>query len=65
MATAIRIDKTIGDNSLLVGIADVTVKHRLSATNPTMKNVAVAALTAQPIRVTIPVPEIIRRNAIA
>ena len=62
VAVEVRMYETSGENSLLVGIPDVTVKHRLIATNSTMTNVAVAAPTAQPTRVTIPVPEIIKEG---
>jgi len=62
VAVEVRMYETSGENSLLVGIPDVTVKQRLTATNPTMTNVAVAAPTAQPARVTIPVPEIIKEG---
>lgn len=62
VAVEVRMYETTGENSLLVGIPDVTVKHRLSATNSAMTNVAVAAPTAQPARVTIPVPQQITTN---
>lgn len=62
VAVEVRMYETSGENSLLVGIPDVTVKHRLIATNSTMTNVAVAAPTAQPTRVTIPVPERIKEG---
>lgn len=62
VAVEVRVYETSGENSLLVGIPDVTVKHRPTATNPTMNNVAVAAPTPQPARVTIPVPETIKEG---
>ena len=62
VAVEVRIYETSGENSLLVGIPDVTVKHRMTATNSAMTNVAVAAPTAQPARVTIPVPETIKEG---
>ncbi|NEQ22682.1 MAG: DUF4058 family protein [Microcoleus sp. SIO2G3] len=62
VAVEVRMYETSGENSLLVGIPDVTVKQRLTATNSTMTNVAVATQTAQPTQVTIPVPEIIKEG---
>ena len=62
VAVEVRMYETSGENSLLVGIPAVTVKHRLTATNSTMTNVAVATQTAQPTQVTIPVPEIIKEG---
>jgi hypothetical protein len=62
VAVEVRMYETSGENSLLVGIPDVTVKQRLTATNSTMANVAVAAPTTQPARVTIPMPEIIKEG---
>ncbi|MEP0885949.1 DUF4058 family protein [Trichocoleus sp. ST-U3] len=65
VAVEVRMYETSGENSLLVGIPDVIVQRSLTATNPTnstMANVAVAAPTAQPAKVTIPVPEIIKEG---
>ncbi len=62
VAVEVRMYETSGENSLLVGIPDVTVKHRTTATNLAMTNVAVAAPTAKPARVTIPVPETIKEG---
>lgn len=62
VAVEVRMYETSGENSLLVGIPDVTVKHRPIATNQTMTNVAVVAPTTQPARVTVPVPEIIKEG---
>ncbi len=60
VAVEVRMYETSGENSLLVGIPDVTVKHRRTATNLTSTNVVVAVSSAQPARVTVPVPEIIK-----
>ena len=62
VAVEVRMYETSGENSLLVGIPDVTVKQRLTAKDSTMTNVAVATQTAQPTQVTIPVPEIIKEG---
>ncbi|MEG4145675.1 DUF4058 family protein [Microcoleus sp. Pol12B5] len=45
-----------GENSLLVGIPDVTVQHSPSQTNPTSSNVAVAAPPVKALKVRLPVP---------
>lgn len=60
VAVEVRMYETSGENSLLVGIPDVAVKRRMAATNSTMTNVAVP--TAQPTRVTVPVPETIKEG---
>jgi hypothetical protein len=62
VAVEVRMYETSGENSLLVGLPDVIVQRSLTATNPTRANVAVAAATAQPTRVTIPVPETIKEG---
>lgn len=62
VAVEVRMYETSGENSLLVGIPDVTVKHRRTATNLTNTNVVVAAPSAQPARVTGPVPELIKEG---
>jgi len=56
VAVEVRMYETNEDNSLLVGIPDVTIKSRPTATDAHNKNVAVAATKTEPIRVTIPVP---------
>jgi len=58
VAVEVRMYETTGEDSLLVGIPDVVVQRPLTETNPTTTNVAVAAPPAQPVTVTIPVPEI-------
>lgn len=55
-----QIYEVIGENPLLVGIPDVMV-HPTNATNLTT-NVAVLSAPAQPITVTVPIPETIRQG---
>ncbi|MFB2923696.1 MULTISPECIES: DUF4058 family protein [Aerosakkonema] len=57
VAVEVRMYETGGED-LLVGIPDVVVQSPLTETNPATTNVAVAAPPAQPVTVTIPVPEI-------
>ena len=56
-----RIYEVIGENPLLVGIPDVMVQRPLNATNSTT-NVAILSPPAQPITVTVPIPETIRQS---
>ncbi|MEG4959495.1 MULTISPECIES: DUF4058 family protein [unclassified Microcoleus] len=51
-----RVYELSGDNSLLVGIPDVTVQRSPSPTNPTSSNVAVAAPPVTALKVRLPVP---------
>ena len=51
-----RVYELSGENSLLVGIPDVTVQRAPSQTNPTSSNVAVAALPVTALKVRLPVP---------
>ena len=62
VAVEVRIYETSGEDSLLVGIPDVTVQRPLTPTNPTTTNVAVATPSAEPVRVTIPVPETVKQG---
>jgi Protein of unknown function (DUF4058) len=64
VAVEVRIYETSGDNSLLVGIPDVDiiVKSRQTPTDTTITNIAVAAPSAEPIQVTIPVPLTIKEG---
>ncbi|MFE1748931.1 DUF4058 family protein [Coleofasciculus sp. H7-2] len=62
VAVQVRMYETIEENSLFVGIPDVTVISRQTVTDSTMTNVAVAATTAQPVRVTIPMPMTIKEG---
>ncbi len=51
-----RVYEIGGENSLLVGIPDVTVQRSPSPTNPTSSNVAVAAPPVTALKVRLPVP---------
>ena len=51
-----RVYELSGENSLLVGIPDVTVQRSPSQTNPTSSNVAVAAPPVTALKVRLPVP---------
>ncbi|WP_414562966.1 MULTISPECIES: DUF4058 family protein [unclassified Anabaena] len=62
VAVEVRMYESSGENALLVGIPDVTVKHLSSATDPKMSNVAVADPSTQPVKVKIPTPEIIKEG---
>ncbi|GET42605.1 hypothetical protein MiSe_74230 [Microseira wollei NIES-4236] len=53
-----RVYEMSGEKSVLVGIPDVAVQRVSAVTNATASNIAVAAPSAQPIEVTIPLPEI-------
>ncbi|NMG08512.1 hypothetical protein DP117_17065 [Brasilonema sp. UFV-L1] len=56
-----RVYQTSGEDSLLVGIPDVTVQRQLKTTSPQTTNV-VASPPAQVITVTIPTPETVRES---
>lgn len=62
VAVEVRMYETSGERSLLVGIPDVTVQRRVSASTAPMPNVAVLSTAAQPVTVTIPMPEIIKEG---
>lgn len=51
--------QTIGEQSLLLGVPDVSVHGPQRASNATESNVAVAAPRTQPIEVQVPMPEIL------
>ncbi|WP_017716869.1 DUF4058 family protein [Kamptonema formosum] len=57
-----RIYQSSGEDSIFVGIPDVTVQRPLTSRNPTVSNVAVAAPPAQPVTVAIPIPETVRED---
>ena len=57
VAVEVRMYETGGED-LLIGLPDVAVQTPVKENNPTTTNIAVAAPPAQPITVTIPVPEI-------
>ncbi|HEY9811816.1 MAG TPA: DUF4058 family protein [Halomicronema sp.] len=58
----VRMYETGGDDSVLVGIPDVTVQPSVSAKNPTETNVAVVESPAQPQSVILAVPEIVKQG---
>jgi hypothetical protein len=62
VAVEVRMYEASGDNALLVGIPDVIVQRSGNVTNREITNVAVATPTAQPLRVKIPTPEIIKEG---
>lgn len=61
VAVEVRMYESSNENSLLVGIPDLIVKRSSTATTA-ITNVAVAAPTTQPTKVTVPVPEIIKEG---
>lgn len=54
-----RVYQISGEESLLIGVPDVSVQRVQKATNTIDSSVAVVAATAQPIEATIPLPEIL------
>jgi Protein of unknown function (DUF4058) len=62
VAVEVRMYESSGENALLVGIPDVVVKTRQTATNSTMTNLAVVAPSIKPVRVTIPMPLAIKEG---
>ncbi|MGK7877601.1 MAG: DUF4058 family protein [Xenococcaceae cyanobacterium] len=62
VSVEVRMYETTGEQSLLVGIPDVSVQRPVRDSAPEMPNVAVAEPPAQPIRVTVPVPETVRQG---
>lgn len=57
-----RTYRTSGEDIPLWGISDVAVQRQLSATNPTIPNVAVASPPVQPVKVIVPMPEIVKEG---
>ena len=62
VAVELRIYETIGKQSLLVGIPDLTVKGSQTTTKQPMTNVAVAPPPTQPHTVEVPVPETVKQG---
>ncbi|NEQ09409.1 MULTISPECIES: DUF4058 family protein [unclassified Moorena] len=58
----VRMYETIGEQSLLVGIPDLTVKGSQVTTKQLITNVAVAQAPTQPQTVQVPVPETIKQG---
>jgi hypothetical protein len=65
VAVEVRMYETSGENSLAVSIPDITVQRRSTASNPSMPNVAVLSAAVQPVKVTLPIPEIVREAYLA
>ncbi|MCU0544054.1 MAG: DUF4058 family protein [Oscillatoriaceae cyanobacterium Prado104] len=65
VAVEVRMYETSGENSLAVGIPDITIQRRSTASNPSMPNVAVLSPAVQPVKVTLPIPEIVREAYLA
>lgn len=62
VAVEVRMYETIGEQSLLVGIPDLTVKGSQVTTQQPMTNVAVAQPPTQPQTVEVPLPETIKQG---
>jgi hypothetical protein len=62
VSVEVRMYETSGEQSLLVGIPDVAVQRSVRDSDAEMSNVAVAEPPAQPIKVTVPVPETVRQG---
>ncbi|HEY9800269.1 MAG TPA: DUF4058 family protein [Leptolyngbyaceae cyanobacterium] len=57
-----RVYKMTDENSVLVGIPDVTIGRSLTNTQPNALNIAVASPPAKPVTVDIPIPEEVREG---
>lgn len=58
-----RVYQTSGEeDTLVVGIPDLTVQRQVSATNPTTANVSLASPPVRSLTVTIPMPETVREG---
>lgn len=62
VAVEVRMYETIGEQSLLVGIPDLTVKRSQDTAKQSITNVAVAQFPTQPQKVEVPVPETIKQG---
>lgn len=62
VAVEVRMYESSGENALLVGIPDVIVQSSQNIANRVITNVAIATPVTQPLRVTIPTPEIIKEG---
>ena len=62
VALEVRIYETIGGQSLLVGIPDLTIKGSQATTKQSITNVAVAQPPTQPQTVEVPLPETIKQG---
>ena len=62
VSVEVRLYETSGEQSLLVGIPDVSVQRSMQTTKPEAANIAVAEPPLQPIKVTIPLPQTVRQG---
>ena len=62
VAVEVRMYETIGKQSLLVGIPDLTIKGSQPTTKQSITNVAVAQPPTQPQTVEVPLPETIKQG---
>jgi len=62
VAVEVRTYETTDENSLQVGIPDVTIRSRQTANDSTTTNVALAELTVEPVKVRIPIPLTIKEG---
>lgn len=62
VAVEVRMYETIGEESLLVGIPDLTVKSSKETTQQPLTNIAVAQSPTQPQIVEVPLPETIKQG---
>jgi hypothetical protein len=62
VSVEVRMYETSGEQSLLVGIPDVAVQRSVRDTDSELSNIAVVEPPAQPIKVTVPVPQMVRQG---
>jgi hypothetical protein len=62
VAVEVRTYETSDEDSLQVGIPDVTIRSRQTAKDSTINNVAVAEPTVEPVKVRIPIPLTIKEG---
>lgn len=62
VSVEVRMYETSGEQSLLVGIPDVSVQRRVGDSEPQIVNVAIAEPSAQPLKVMVPVPQTVRQG---
>lgn len=62
VSVEVRLYETTAENSLLVGLPDVSVQRLMSNSNSTISNIAVAEPAPQPVTVTLPMRETIRQG---
>ncbi|OUL35268.1 DUF4058 family protein [Nostoc sp. 106C] len=62
VSVEVRMYETSGEQSLLVGIPDVSIQSSVSNAQRHPSQVTVSASPVQPIRVTVPIPETVRQG---